>query len=137
MVLKHRQNKNQRQRVICFIGSPIQESVQDLVKLAKKLKKNNVAVDIISFGNEQENLEKLEAFINGVNSGDNSHLLSIPPGPQLISDALIGSSIVGEDAGGNFEFGVDPALDPELAMVILLIGIKDVIRGRKSTPRKE
>ena len=121
MVLKHRQNKNQRQRVIAFIGSPIQESTPDLVKLGKKLKKNNVAVDIISIGNEQENLEKLQSFVATVNNNENSHLVSIPPGPQLISDSLIGSAIVGEDAGGNFEFGVDPSLDPELAMVILLL----------------
>lgn len=67
------------------------------------------------------------------------HLVSIPPGPHLISDILISSPILSEDRGSsipaellvggdapaasgssganNFEFGVDPSLDPELAMV--------------------
>lgn len=42
-----------------------------LVKLGKKLKKNNVAVDVVNFGEEGENTSKLEAFIEAVNSNDN------------------------------------------------------------------
>ncbi len=63
-----------------------------MVKIAKKLKKNNVAVDIVSFGCEAENAERLEAFHAAVNSNGNSHLVSVPPGPVL-SDVLIGSPI--------------------------------------------
>jgi 26S proteasome regulatory subunit N10 len=98
------------------------------VKLAKKVKKNSVAVDIINFGEEAENTTKLEAFKNAVNSGDNSHLVSISPGPHILSDILISSPIIaGEDGvpagftaggGSNFEFGVDPNLDPELALAL-------------------
>eukprot|EP00951_Prasinocladus_malaysianus_P035777 scaffold371430_cov52-Prasinocladus_malaysianus.AAC.1 len=43
LCLKHRQNKNQRQRVVIFAGSPISEDKDKLVKIAKKMKKNNVA----------------------------------------------------------------------------------------------
>ncbi|GES85271.1 26S proteasome non-ATPase regulatory subunit 4 homolog [Rhizophagus clarus] len=128
LALKHRQNKNQRQRIIVFVGSPIEADEKTLVKLAKKMKKNNVAVDIINFGEEAENTAKLEAFINAVNSGDNSHLVPIPPGPHILSDILISSPIIaGEDGvpagftasgGSNFEFGVDPNLDPELALAL-------------------
>ena len=50
LALKHRQNKNQRQRIIVFVGSPIENEEKDLVKLGKKLKKNSVAMDIINFG---------------------------------------------------------------------------------------
>ncbi|KAJ3397679.1 26S proteasome non-ATPase regulatory subunit 4, partial [Chytridiales sp. JEL 0842] len=71
LALKHRQNKNQRQRIIVFVGSPLEEEEKDLVKLGKKLKKNNVAVDVINFGEESDNTAKLEAFINAVNSSDN------------------------------------------------------------------
>lgn len=63
-----------------------------LVKIAKKLKKNNVAVDLVSFGHEADNEEKLTAFHSAVNSNDNSHLVTVPPGPVL-SDVLIGSPI--------------------------------------------
>ena len=69
--MKHRQNKNQRQRIICFVGSPVKEDEQALVKLGKKLKKNNIAVDIVNFGEEQFNTTKLETFIQAVNNSDN------------------------------------------------------------------
>ncbi|RUS32693.1 hypothetical protein BC938DRAFT_474587 [Jimgerdemannia flammicorona] len=127
LALKHRQNKNQRQRLVVFVGSPIDTDEKTLVKLAKKMKKNNVAVDVVNFGEEGENTAKLDAFVNSVNSGDNSHLVTIPPGPHILSDMLIPTPIIaGEDgvppglaAGGtgNFDFGVDPGLDPELALV--------------------
>lgn len=74
-----------------------------LIKIAKKLKKNNVAVDIVSFGHEADNEEKLTAFHGAVNSNDNSHLVTVPPGPVL-SDVLIGSPIfqVGAATGSGF-----------------------------------
>ncbi|KAG0372187.1 hypothetical protein BGX24_000592 [Mortierella sp. AD032] len=128
LALKHRQNKNQRQRIIVFVGSPVEEDEKTLVKLAKKLKKNNIAVDVINFGEETENTTKLEAFVAAVNNSDNSNLVTIPPGPHLLSDILVSSAIVaGEDGtapafvssgGGSYEFGVDPNLDPELALAL-------------------
>jgi 26S proteasome regulatory subunit N10 len=143
LVLKHRQNKNQRQRIIVFVASPIQEDESSLVKLGKKLKKNNVAIDVISFGQEQENESKLSTFIEAVNNNDNSHLVSIPPGPQLLSDVLLSSPIIcGEDGpppgfGGNFEFGVDPNLDPELAMVLKMSMEEERARQEKLTGPSE
>lgn len=68
MVLKHRQNKNQHQRIVAFVGSPIKEGAEDLVKLAKKLKKNNIAVDVVNFGEDAQNSEKLESFVKTVNT---------------------------------------------------------------------
>eukprot|EP00163_Fabomonas_tropica_P018175 TRINITY_DN3241_c0_g1_i1.p1 TRINITY_DN3241_c0_g1~~TRINITY_DN3241_c0_g1_i1.p1 ORF type:complete len:412 (+),score=172.77 TRINITY_DN3241_c0_g1_i1:182-1417(+) len=136
LALKHRQNKNQRQRIIVFSGSPIPASEADLVKLAKKLKKNNIAVDFVDFGEDAENTKKIEAFVNAVNSGDNSHVVTIPPSDNtMLSDVLYSTPIVmGEDAaaggggavpvmstgggGGGFEFGVDPSVDPELALAL-------------------
>ncbi|ORY82702.1 hypothetical protein BCR37DRAFT_337753, partial [Protomyces lactucae-debilis] len=129
LALKHRQNKNQRQRIIVFVCSPIQEDQAALVKLAKKMKKNSIAVDCINFGEDVENQPKLEAFISAISSSDNSHLVTIPAGVSLLSDGIARSAIVGGDGGagdeegggggGNdFEFGVDPAMDPELAMAL-------------------
>lgn len=138
-----------------------------MVKLAKKLKKNNVAVDVVAYGDgieEGGERDVLKAFVDSASSGDNSwvssltflfslsllidlyrHLVSVPPGPHLLSDMLISSPILAGDrgmgipdeamgdagvgagpsgagaatgaAGAGFEFGVDPSLDPELAMV--------------------
>lgn len=123
LVLKHRQNKHQKQRVIVFVGSPILEEEKTLVQLAKKLKKNNIAVDLINFGEDAYNTAKLEAFLSAVNTNDTSHLVTVPPGPNILSDVLLSSTIVNSEEGvfagaGNFEFGVDPSLDPELALAL-------------------
>ncbi|KAH8105414.1 hypothetical protein BXZ70DRAFT_524976 [Cristinia sonorae] len=141
LALKHRQNKNLRQRIIAFVGSPLEGQAADernMIKLAKKLKKNNVAVDVIAFGDGIQDGEQnvLKAFVDNVNSGDNSRYVSIPPGPHLLSDVLVSSAVLAGDRGipeelmgnpeaaapsgsaTNFEFGVDPTLDPELAMAL-------------------
>lgn len=52
LALKHRENKNARQRVVVFAGSDIHEAEEDLVKLGKKLRKNNVLIDVCLFGEE-------------------------------------------------------------------------------------
>jgi 26S proteasome regulatory subunit N10 len=145
LVLKHRQNKNQHQRVIVFVGSPITADQDSLVRLAKRLKKNNIAVDIVNFGEEAENTEKLEAFIAAVNNNDNSHLVTVPPGPHILSDILISSPLItGEEggapgamggAGGDFGgFGVDPNLEPELALA-LKVSMEEE-RARQEAARK-
>lgn len=77
LALKHRQNKNLRQRIVIFIGSPLDGQGTDeksMTKLAKKLKKNNVAVDVVCFGDGIEEGESsvLKAFVDGANSSDNS-----------------------------------------------------------------
>ncbi|NXR82079.1 PSMD4 ATPase, partial [Pycnonotus jocosus] len=78
LALKHRQGKNHKMRIIAFVGSPVQDSDKDLVKLAKRLKKEKVNVDIINFGEEEANTEKLTAFITALNGkdGSGSHLES-------------------------------------------------------------
>jgi 26S proteasome regulatory subunit N10 len=50
LCLKHRANKNQRQRLIVMVASPISESVKDLENIGKKLKKSNIAMDVINLG---------------------------------------------------------------------------------------
>ncbi|KAK5211901.1 proteasome regulatory particle base subunit rpn10 [Exophiala xenobiotica] len=150
LALKHRANKSQRQRVVVLICSELDQKFGDkndtekeLVKLAKKCKKNNVSVDFVAFGDATESNTKsiLEKFIEAVGgpAGEGNYLAVIPPGPGLLSDSLITTPIVnmGGDAGiggsgmegvetggasggggGGFEFGVDPAADPELAMAL-------------------
>jgi 26S proteasome regulatory subunit N10 len=48
--LKHRANKNQRQRIIAFVASPLNESPKELEAIGKKLKKNQIAIDIVNLG---------------------------------------------------------------------------------------
>lgn len=71
LALKHRENKNQRQRIVVFVGSPIEESQDSLVKLGKKLRKNNVLIDVVTFGEEgMENDEKLNALVEAAGGGE-------------------------------------------------------------------
>ncbi|KIL63365.1 hypothetical protein M378DRAFT_164677 [Amanita muscaria Koide BX008] len=159
LALKHRENKTLRQRIIVFVASPLEGQAADekaMIRLAKNLKKNNVAVDFVCFGDgieeerrpdgvDGEHKPVLRSFIENVNSSDNSHLVIVPPSTELLSDALIASPILAEDrtasipqellpggagagaaepsaagpsAQNNFEFGVDPNLDPELALAL-------------------
>lgn len=39
--------------------------------LGKKLKKNSVAIDIVSFGEDEQNEDKLAKFVEAANSGEN------------------------------------------------------------------
>lgn len=99
------------------------------------MKKNNVAIDFVSFGElDDDTTHKLSAFNDNVKGGDGSHLAVIPPGPGLLSDQLITSPILNGDGssggagmggagdtggeGASFEFGIDPSIDPELALAL-------------------
>ena len=138
LALKHRRNKNGQQRIVIFVGSPLTHvDKKALIKAGKGLKKNNVAIDVVAMGELEENEEKLKELVNAANGSGGEqtcHLVTIPEG-SLPSDILIGTPVVhGGDvpmgggmgssagAGGGNDFaeygGVDPNLDPELAMVL-------------------
>ncbi|XP_059909741.1 26S proteasome non-ATPase regulatory subunit 4-like isoform X2 [Gadus macrocephalus] len=103
LALKHRQGKNHKMRIIAFVGSPVEDNEKDEI-----------------------NTEKLTTFINTLNGkeGAGSHLVTVPPGPSL-ADALLSSPILAGEGGAilglgasDFEFGVDPSADPELALAL-------------------
>ena len=146
LALKYRQNRNQRQRVVLFVGSPVDADEASLVKLGTKLKKNNVALDVVLFANLEVNEQKLGAFVAAASSGGNSNMVVVPPGPLALADVLIASPVfagdgdgavgsgfaaaaaagaaaaarqMGAAGAGEFDFeGVDPTLDPELALAL-------------------
>jgi len=141
LALKHRQNKNQKQRIVAFVGSPVTATERELEVLGKNLKKNNVSLDLVSFGEVDENTAKLDKLLTAVNSGDTSHVLPVPVGPKLLSDVLLSSPILSDGdipagagaAGGGggdagFEFGIDPATDPELALALRISMEEERIR---------
>lgn len=137
LALKHRQNKNQQQRIIVFAGSPVKYEKKVLEMIGKKLKKNSVALDIVDFGEEDDGKpEKLEALLASVNNNDSSHIVHVPPSEQALSDVLLSTPVfTGDGEGGSgfaasaaaaaatggasgFDFGVDPSIDPELALAL-------------------
>ncbi|KAJ2511877.1 proteasome regulatory particle base subunit rpn10 [Coemansia sp. RSA 1939] len=138
LVLKHRVNKVQKQRIVIFSASPVEADEKTLVKLGKKLKKNGVSIDVVNFGEHTANEQKLTAFVEAANNNDTSHIVTIPPGPHVLSEQIRASPIVGERFGGNsggddndFGFGVDPDIDPELAMALRMSMQEEEERQRR------
>jgi 26S proteasome regulatory subunit N10 len=132
----------QRQRIVVFCCSPIPDDEKTLSRLAMKMKKNNISVDIIVFGEpDAQTMHKLRQFSETVQSTDGCFFDLIPAGPHLLSDALLGTSLLANEgvggvgqggpaindgemeaggAGNRFEFGVNPEDDPELALALRL-----------------
>ncbi|CAF3696623.1 unnamed protein product [Rotaria sp. Silwood1] len=127
LALKHRQGKNHRPRIVVFVGSPLEVDPNEFTKLAKRLKKEKVSIDIVVFG-EESSREKFEEFITIINGKENtnSHLICIPSGANL-PDTLINTPIIQSEDGSGlpngysasaFAFGINPEDDPELAMAL-------------------
>lgn len=151
LALKHRRNKNGAQRVVIFVGSPLDHvDARALAKAGRALKKNNLAVDVVALGESEANSAKLRGLVDAANGGGGEggertcHLVEIPAG-ALPSDVLVSSPVVsgggggggvgdggtetdaagagagaGGGGGGGFADygGVDPNMDPELAMAL-------------------
>lgn len=133
-------NKSQKQRIIVFVGHPLEEELSDFEELGIRLRRNTVNIDVINFANP-ENVPKLTALVNAANDGNMSHFLDVPLGVSMITDVLISSPIMMYDNGddgamnmGNANMegvvnnnnandinqfgGVNAELDPELAMAL-------------------
>ncbi|GJP50339.1 hypothetical protein CLOM_g9468 [Closterium sp. NIES-68] len=171
LALKHRQNKNQRQRIVLFIGSPVPADTDTLVKAGKRLKKNSVAPDIPGASRhghageggqapeeEQRGAGHRELRVGGGGRAEagqaggaarrRQQQRQLPPraraawarcalgrahqlpcvhrgwgGRQWLrsSSSRRGSGSSGSRGGGlggDFDFGVDPSVDPELALAL-------------------
>jgi len=99
------------------------------------MKKNGISIDLIAFGElGEDNVKKLEAFNENCQSAEGSYLAVIQPSSNLLRDSIVTTPILaGDGVGGGagfgggeggeggtnqFEFGVDPSLDPALAMAL-------------------
>lgn len=158
LALKHRRNKNGAQRIVVFIGSPIDNDVKSLTKAGKALKKNNIAVDVVSIGQVDDNQEKLEEFVKAVNQEGNSNLVTIPAGcvpadvlmtSPIVSDGMGGGGMMGAAPGGAGDafggagtgggmgnFPVDPNMEPELAMALRVSMEEERARQEQEAARK-
>ncbi|KAL4357210.1 hypothetical protein AHAS_Ahas09G0163900 [Arachis hypogaea] len=134
-------------------ANPVKHEKKVLEMIGRKLKKNNVALDIVNFGEEDEGkTEKLEALLAAVNNNDTSHIVHVPTGTNALSDVLISTPIfTGNGEGGSgfaaaaaaaaaggvsgFEFGVDPNLDPELALA-LRVSMEEERARQEATTKK-
>lgn len=136
-----------------FVCSPVADDEKKLVSLAKKMKKGNIDIDFILFGDldDDDVQKKLEAFNNVVKGNENSHLVVVPPSGKLLSDQLLSTPILlGEGAaggaggggvaegGGDFGgFDFDPSADPELALALRMSMEEENARQAKAAKEEE
>lgn len=112
------------------------------------MKKNGISIDLIAFGElGEDNVKKLEAFNENCQSAEGSYLAVIQPSPKLLSDSIVATPILagggGAGAGGEgseggadqFEFGVDPSLDPALAMALRISYEEEKARQEREEKR--
>lgn len=148
--MKQRQNTNQKQRIVAFVGSPLNSNTtkESLKDLGLIMKKNGVAIDLIDFGTENRgNTEILNELINAIDTEAHpSRLITIESEgnngiflldslkskvPELFNRSS--SSSTNNNSGDNSEngFDFDPELDPELAMALKLSMEEEVNRQKK------
>lgn len=133
-----------------------------MIKLAKRLKKLAIAVDVIALGAALDPavLTKLETFHTNIKGPDESehqsHLVTIPPGPELLSDKVRMTPVLGGDGAGmgggggggeggeggsgdasGFEYGVDPSADPELALALRMSMQEEEQRAQREVRERE
>eukprot|EP00960_Hanusia_phi_P031161 749117-Hanusia_phi.AAC.2 len=167
--LKHRMNKNQRPRIVALVASPLViQDQQDLIRFGKKLRKNNVAIDIISFGDSPRHNTPVLTVLTRTEGVENAESASgflrcrrpgwkQPPALNFdvtlggLSDVLFTSPILTETnapqaptqqstspAAQDFsEYGgINPQLDPELAMALKMSAEEEKAR-REAQARRE
>jgi 26S proteasome regulatory subunit N10 len=120
------------------------------------MKKNGISIDLIAFGDlDGDNVKKLEAFSENCQSAEGSHLAIIQPSSNLLSDSIVTTPILagegigggagsggaggeaGESGGNSFEFGVDPSMDPELALALRMSFEEEKARQEREKKTKE
>jgi 26S proteasome regulatory subunit N10 len=119
------------------------------------MKKSNISIDIISFGDpSEEDVKKLTDFNEAVKSSEGSYLGIIPPSPNLLSDTLLATPLLANEgvgggggvggSGGDtamgesqFEFGVNPEVDPELALALRMSYEEEKARQEKERKAQE
>ncbi|EUT87641.1 hypothetical protein PFAG_01965 [Plasmodium falciparum Santa Lucia] len=104
LALKHRVDKNLDQKIILFIGSPFHVNEKQLINTGKQLKKNNISVDIISFGNIDKNRDKLMMLFESVNNNDNCRFIECPEYENNLSKFVLNSFLNNNDFNiGNIQ----------------------------------
>uniref|UniRef100_A0A224YQ29 26s proteasome regulatory complex subunit n=1 Tax=Rhipicephalus zambeziensis TaxID=60191 RepID=A0A224YQ29_9ACAR len=114
-------------RMVIFVGSPIIASAKELGNVACHLKKEQVNVDIVNFGEYGENMGKLSSFIsilNGDGTGS-SHMVTVPAG-NILSKVVAGTAIVqGEDSRSAINFNLDFHDDDPAFLLALRVSLEE------------
>ncbi|BFU20018.1 proteasome regulatory subunit, putative [Entamoeba histolytica HM-1:IMSS-B] len=113
LALANRVDKIYTQRIILFVGSPLNINSDEAQTMVNLLKKSNIALDIVSFGEVVDNAPVIELFPSQM--GDDCTLVTVPAGPHILLDMISKTNIIMRDGGLNT---FDPEFDPEYAAAI-------------------
>ncbi|XP_054166045.1 26S proteasome non-ATPase regulatory subunit 4-like [Oppia nitens] len=103
-----------RKRVLAFVGSPVsEEDIKQLPSTARKLRRANVSIDIVSFGPEAETdrqKQVLREFLSQMTC--DSHLVCVPKDNDM--NYFLSTSILFSNAVSL----VNERTDPEIAIAV-------------------
>lgn len=134
LVLKFRKNRNGEQRIIMYVGSPVEgeDSNKSLLQeVGRKLKLNNISIDIVSFGDSatmERNEELLNVLKESANKegGRSSTVVQIGKDDSFVAttDRLLAGDANLEGGGGsgnsNVQFPNDFAGDNDDDLMLAL-----------------
>ncbi|KAJ1915078.1 proteasome regulatory particle base subunit rpn10 [Mycoemilia scoparia] len=117
MVLKNTPISSKR--VIVFISGPLTEDEITIESVAKKMRKNNICVDLVDLSGIKENERKVELFHNTVNKDQTSNLLIVETNGETLRNQVRTALFTSGRSGGFGDLD-DPTVDHELAEAIRL-----------------
>lgn len=120
LALKHRVNKNQRERIIIFVASEIKESEAEIIDICRKMRRNNTQIDIININNSS-NVNILKTIIDTVNIEDQSSMVNYDKQTvETLTETVRKSPIMfnNADAEQNPAGGFGDEYDDELQAVL-------------------
>lgn len=135
MALKYRPNKNQKQKILAFIASPVSEAdIKSFPEIAKVLKKNAVGLDVVNM--IEQNRPILASLVDQVNVSGNSTIISCNSGSAL-TDFVLSSPIAqgGQAQNSAYEGASNAQDDPELAEA-LRISLEES-KKKEEKPKEE
>lgn len=142
LCLKNRQNKVSKQRVLLFVGSPLAITPKEVEAISRRLRKNQVYVDIVSFGEFEPNRETLHQLVGPGNETTN-YLEFERNQTRTLGDFLLSTPLCedpndmrvetgGSAPGGPAIDGVDPQQDPELYLALKMSLDEEAERKRQA-----
>ncbi|XP_037575713.1 26S proteasome non-ATPase regulatory subunit 4 isoform X1 [Dermacentor silvarum] len=127
LMLKQRENKNHKMRIVFFVGSPVLAPTGELDLLARRLKREKVNVDIVNFGEYGVNMGKLSNFINILN-GDatgSSHMVTVPAG-NILSKVVASTPVVqGENSRRAINYDLEFEDDDPAVLLALRVSMAE------------
>ncbi|KJP89382.1 hypothetical protein AK88_01048 [Plasmodium fragile] len=119
LALKHRVDKNLGQKIMLFVGSPFKVNEKQLISTGKQLKKNNICLDIISYGDVQRNRSILMRLYESVNSNDNCKFIECPETENNLSRFVLNSLLT------NNEYSIGNIQEDEQLMSAMQMSLEE------------